>query len=55
MPGHLTWKFGERLLGQGVEIINGGISGAVHQDRKLRTGDFLKIFVPITFSGRLKG
>ncbi|AUY32479.1 protein deglycase HchA [Pseudomonas soli] len=39
MPGHLTWKFGERLQAQGVEIINEGISGAVHQDRKLLTGD----------------
>lgn len=39
MPGHLTWKFGERLQAQGVEIINQGISGAVHQDRKLLTGD----------------
>lgn len=39
MPGHLTWKFGERLKACGVEIINDGISGAVHEDRKLLTGD----------------
>lgn len=39
MPGHLTWKFGERLKACGIEIINDGISGAVHQDRKLLTGD----------------
>jgi len=39
MPGHLTWKFGERLQAQGVEIVNDGISGAVHQDRRLLTGD----------------
>ncbi|MCW6530702.1 protein deglycase HchA [Sphingomonas sp. MMSM20] len=39
MPGHLTWKFGEKLKALGFEIINDGISGAVHQDRKLLTGD----------------
>ena len=39
MPGHLTWKFGEQLQALGVEIINDGISGAVHQDRKMLTGD----------------
>jgi molecular chaperone Hsp31 and glyoxalase 3 len=39
MPGHLTWKFGERLQKLGFEIVNTDISGAVHQDRKLLTGD----------------
>ena len=39
MPGHLTWKFGEKLKALGFEILNNGISGAVHQDRKLLTGD----------------
>ena len=39
MPGHLTWKFGEKLQKLGFEIINKDISGAVHQDRKLLTGD----------------
>ena len=39
MPGHLTWKFGERLQKIGFEIINKDISGAAHQDRKLLTGD----------------
>lgn len=39
MPGHLTWKFGEKLKALGFEIINEGISGAVHRDRKLLTGD----------------
>lgn len=39
MPGHLTWKFGEKLKALGFEIMNDGISGAVHQDRKLLTGD----------------
>lgn len=39
MPGHLTWKFGEKLKALGFEILNDGVSGAVHQDRKLLTGD----------------
>lgn len=39
MPGHLTWKFGEKLQALGMEILNDDISGAVHQDRKLLTGD----------------
>ncbi|AIR90333.1 glyoxalase III HchA [Pseudomonas cremoricolorata] len=39
MPGHLTWKFGERLQALGVEIVNQDISGATLQDRKLLTGD----------------
>lgn len=39
MPGHLTWKFGERLRAIGVEIVNDGISGETHRDRKLLTGD----------------
>lgn len=39
MPGHLTWKFGEKLEALGFEILNKDISGAVHQDRKLLTGD----------------
>lgn len=39
MPGHLTWKFGEKLQALGFEILNKDISGAVHRDRKLLTGD----------------
>lgn len=39
MPGHLTWKFGEKLKAIGFEILNEGISGQAHQDRKLLTGD----------------
>lgn len=40
MPGRLTWKFGEKLKNQlGMDIINDGISGAVHRDRRLLTGD----------------
>ena len=39
MPGHLTWKFGEELKKLGFEILNKDISGAVHKDRKMLTGD----------------
>lgn len=39
MPGHLTWKFGERLQALGFDIVNTDISGATHQDRKMLTGD----------------
>lgn len=39
MPGHLTWKFGEKLKALGFEIVNQDISGATHQDRKMLTGD----------------
>ena len=39
MPGHLTWKFGEKLKALGFDIINDSISGAVHRDRTLLTGD----------------
>lgn len=39
MPGHLTWKFGEQLTALGLEIVNKDISGAVHKDRKMLTGD----------------
>lgn len=39
MPGHLTWKFGEKLKALGFEILNDDVSGATHQDRKLLTGD----------------
>ncbi|MBD2329873.1 glyoxalase III HchA [Alkalinema sp. FACHB-956] len=39
MPGHLTWKFGEKLKEIGIEIVNKDISGATYQDRKMLTGD----------------
>ena len=39
MPGHLTWKFGEELQKLGFEILNKDITGAVHKDRKMLTGD----------------
>ncbi len=39
MPGHLTWKFGEKLTALGFELMNKDISGAVYRDRNLLTGD----------------
>lgn len=39
MPGGLTWFFGEKLKKLGVDIVNDDITGKVHQDRKLITGD----------------
>lgn len=39
MPGELPWLLGERLKNVGVKIMNDEMSGAVHQDRKLITGD----------------
>ncbi|MEI1559366.1 glyoxalase III HchA [Escherichia coli] len=39
MPGHLTWYFGEELKKMGMNIINDDITGRVHKDRKVLTGD----------------
>ncbi|MGQ0557489.1 MAG: glyoxalase III HchA [Nitrospiraceae bacterium] len=39
MPGHLTWKFGERLKTIGFQIVNTDMSGATHRDRRMLTGD----------------
>lgn len=39
MPGHLPWLLGERLKKLGVKIMNDDLTGAVHRDRKLLTGD----------------
>lgn len=38
MPGHMPWKFGERLSALGVEIINNEADETCHVDRKLITG-----------------
>lgn len=38
MPGHLKWKFGEKLRELGVEIINKKADKSCFQDRKLITG-----------------
>ena len=39
MPGHMPWRFGERLNNLGVTILNKKITGACHIDRKLISGD----------------
>lgn len=39
MPGPLSWLVGESLKELGVEILNDGITGQCHTDRKLITGD----------------
>ncbi|WKS95401.1 glyoxalase III HchA [Riemerella columbina] len=39
VPGKMPWFYGEKLQKLGVEIINEGISGLCHTDRKLITGD----------------
>ena len=39
MPGALPWLVGENLEKLGVKILNTGIAGECHRDRKLLTGD----------------
>lgn len=39
MPGGLRWFFGEKLKALGVTIVNEGVTGATHRDRKVLTGD----------------
>lgn len=39
MPGQLTWFFGEKLRQDGLIIRNSMLTGSVHRDRKLITGD----------------
>lgn len=39
MPGHLPWLVAESLQKLGVQILNEGITGQCHKDRKLITGD----------------
>lgn len=39
MPGKLPWLLAARLEQLGMKVMNSGISGQVHQDRKLLTGD----------------
>jgi molecular chaperone Hsp31 and glyoxalase 3 len=38
MPGHLPWKFGEKLTALGVQIVNKKADKTCHADRKLITG-----------------
>lgn len=39
IPGPMPWLVGERLRALGVKIVNSDISGKVHKDRRLLTGD----------------
>lgn len=39
IPGKLKWLVAEALTKLGAKIMNTGINGQVHQDRKLLTGD----------------
>ena len=39
IPGKLQWLLAERLEVLGVKVLNEGITGQVHKDRKLLTGD----------------
>lgn len=39
MPGPMPWYIGEKLTALGVTILNSGITGQTHTDRKLITGD----------------
>lgn len=39
MPGRLQWLLAERLESLGVKVINQDITGLVHKDRMLLTGD----------------
>jgi len=39
IPGPMPWLVGERLRELGVKILNSDITGKVHKDRRLLTGD----------------
>ena len=39
MPGRLPWLVAERLQQLGMTVLNDGITGQVHRDRQLLTGD----------------
>ncbi|MCV7419849.1 protein deglycase HchA [Mycobacterium yunnanensis] len=39
LPGHLQWLLAEALEAQGVTVLNDDMTGRVHQDRRLLTGD----------------
>ena len=39
IPGPMPWLVGERLSELGVKILNSDITGQVHKDRRLLTGD----------------
>ncbi|SQC30516.1 Molecular chaperone Hsp31 and glyoxalase 3 [Rothia kristinae] len=39
LPGHLRWLVAEELGKQGLKVLNEDMTGAVHRDRNLLTGD----------------
>lgn len=39
MPGKLKWLLAEKLTSLGVKVLNADITGAVHKDRNVLTGD----------------
>ncbi|XWW99715.1 hypothetical protein V2A60_007727 [Cordyceps javanica] len=39
IPGKMQWLVGESLRARGVRTLNDGITGQVHRDRRLLTGD----------------
>jgi molecular chaperone Hsp31 and glyoxalase 3 len=39
IPGEMPWLVAERLAAQGVKVINEQMTGVVHRDRRLLTGD----------------
>ena len=39
LPGPMPWLLGERLTQAGVKIVNADMSGMVHRDRRVLTGD----------------
>ena len=38
MPGHMPWRFGEKLRGLGVQFVNTKADDTCHTDRRLVTG-----------------
>ena len=39
LPGPLPWALGERLAAQGLNVLNTEMTGQVHRDRQLLSGD----------------
>lgn len=39
LPGRLRWLVADRLIKQGLTVLNDDMTGKTHQDRKLLTGD----------------
>lgn len=39
LPGHMQWLVADTLRKQGLTVVNDDMTGKVHQDRKLLTGD----------------